>query len=210
MTTSGRIIVLIGTSSAGKSSTARQLQLGLPEPYLLVALDHFYDMFPQDWLGHRRGPGPGFWQETLTDPDGKPRIVTQYGDAGRRMFAGMRASVLALLETGNNVVLDEMPVDESIVPAWRQALAGRAVYWVSVEAPLEVLESRELERHHGRHLGNARGHFGLGLDGEFDLRLDAAALTPEQRAAAVISGAEESGFFSRGIGSGSSRGEAVG
>ncbi|WP_405058688.1 hypothetical protein OG474_38995 [Kribbella sp. NBC_01505] len=193
---SGRLIALIGTSSSGKSSTAQQLQLILPEPYLLVGLDHFYDMFPQDWGGHRRGPGPGFWQETLTDPDGKPRIVTHYGEAGQRMFAGMRAAVLALLDAGNHVILDDMPVDESIVPAWRQALAGRAVYWVSVEAPIEVIEARELERNHGRHLGNARGHLGLGLDGEFDLRLDSAALSAEERAAAVVRAAEAAGFFS--------------
>ncbi|GAB3923646.1 hypothetical protein GCM10029976_014160 [Kribbella albertanoniae] len=206
----GRLIALIGTSSAGKSSTAKQLQLVLPEPYLLVGLDHFYDMFPADWGGHRRGPGPGFWQETLSDPDGKPRIVTHYGDAGRRMFAGMRAAVLALLDAGNHVILDDMPVDESIVPAWRHALEGRAVYWVAVEAPLEVIEARELERNHGRHLGNARGHHGIGLDGHFDLRLDSSVLTPEGRAAAVVKTAEAGGFFSRGCGSGSLRGGAVG
>ncbi|MET7281121.1 AAA family ATPase [Kribbella sp. NPDC005582] len=195
----GRLIALVGTSSAGKSSTAKQLQLVLPEPYLLVGLDHFYDMFPSDWGGHRRGPGPGFWQETVTDPDGKPRIVTHYGEAGRRMFEGMRASVLALLDTGNHVILDEMPVDDSIMPAWREALRERDVYWVAVEAPLEVIEARELERNHGRHLGNARGHHGTGLDGRFDLRLDSAALTPEERAAAVLEG-----LLSRGNGSGSS------
>ncbi|WP_344147639.1 phosphotransferase-like protein [Kribbella yunnanensis] len=207
---SGRLIALIGTSSAGKSSTAKQLQLVLPEPYLLVGLDHFYDMFPSDWGGHRGGPGPGFWQETLTDPDGKPRIVTHYGEAGRRMFEGMRAAVLALLDAGNHVILDEMPVDASIMPAWRRALHGRAVYWISVEAPLEVIEAREPERNHGRHLGNARGHFGLGLEGHFDLRLDSAALTPEERAAAVVAAAEAYGFLSRGRGSGSSLGEAAG
>ncbi|MFK4085373.1 AAA family ATPase [Kribbella sp. NPDC020789] len=210
MTRGGRLIGVVGTSGVGKSSTARRLQLVLEEPYLVVGLDHFYDMFPQDWGGHRRGPGAGFWQETVTDPDGRPRIVTQYGEAGRRMFAGMRAAVVALLDAGNDVILDEMPVDESIMPAWRRALAGRAVYWVSVEAPLEVIEARELERHHGRHLGNARGHFGIGLDGEFDLRLDSAVLSPEERAAAIVRAAEESGFFSGGHGSGSSPGGAAG
>lgn len=65
-----------------------------------------------------------------------------------------------------------------------------------------MIEARELERNHGRHLGNARGHHGIGLDGHFDLRLDSAALTPEERAAAVLEAA--AGFLSRGNGSGSS------
>lgn len=182
----GRLIGLVGTSSAGKSTTARRLQSLLDEPYLVVGLDHFYDMFPSDWSGHRRGPGPGFWQETVTDEDGKPRIVTYYGDAGERLLTGMRAAVVALLDAGNNVILDEMPVNETIMPAWRKAVEGYAVCWVAVRAPLDVIERREDERNLGRHIGNARGHYGYGMDGEFDLVVDAAALSPDERAAAIV------------------------
>ncbi|HZX07643.1 phosphotransferase-like protein [Kribbella sp.] len=181
----GRLIGLVGTSSVGKSTTARALQAILPEPYLVVGLDHFYDMFPSDWGGHRRGPGPGFWQETVTDPDGKPRIITYYGDAGVRMFAGMRAAVVALLDAGNNLILDEMPIDPTIMPAWRRALAAYDVHWIALQAPLEVIEERELNRNHGRHLGNARGHYGHGMEGPFDLTLDTTTLTPEQRATTI-------------------------
>ena len=56
----------------------------------------------------------------------------------------MRAAVVALLDAGNNVILDEM-----------------------------------------RHLGNARGHYGYGMDGPFDLVLDAAILSPTERATAI-------------------------
>ncbi|MGW6276384.1 phosphotransferase-like protein [Kribbella sp. NPDC055071] len=182
---SARLVGLVGTSGVGKSSTARQLQLVLPEPYLVVGLDHFFDMFPQDWGGHRRGPGPGFWQDVVTDPDEKPRIVTHYGEAGRRLLAGMRAAVVALLAAGNNVILDEMPVDETVMPAWRRELAGYDVFWVEFRAPLEVIEAREKLRDHGRHLGNARGHYGFGLDGHFDLVVDSAVLSPDQRATAI-------------------------
>lgn len=183
----GRLIVLVGTSSVGKSSTARRLQHVLTEPYLVVGLDHFFDMFPQDWGGHGRGPGPGFWSEVVTDPDDRPRIVTHYGDAGRRLLSGMRAAVVALLRTGNNVILDEMPVDETIVPAWRRELSdiGVDVCWVALRAPLDVIEAREYEREHGRHLGNARGHYGIGMDCSYDLVLDAAALSPDERAQSI-------------------------
>lgn len=54
-----------------------------------------------------------------------PREVTDYGAAGERLLSGMRAAVVALLDAGNNVILDEMPVDATIMPAWRKALQRR-------------------------------------------------------------------------------------
>lgn len=51
-----RLIVLIGTSSAGKSSTAKQLQLLLPKPYLLVGLAEADGFFSRG-LGSASLPG---------------------------------------------------------------------------------------------------------------------------------------------------------
>jgi chloramphenicol 3-O phosphotransferase len=44
--TSGRIILLNGTSSSGKSSVARALQEVLSEPYLHLGIDTFIAMLP--------------------------------------------------------------------------------------------------------------------------------------------------------------------
>ncbi|TCC38384.1 hypothetical protein E0H92_18310 [Kribbella speibonae] len=68
----------------------------------------------------------------------------------------MRAAVVALLDAGNNVILDEMPVDDTIMTAWRKALAGYDVRWVALQAPLQVIEARELQRRHHRHALIAR------------------------------------------------------
>ena len=38
---SGQVILLNGTSSAGKSTLAKQLQEILPQPYLHTGIDHF-------------------------------------------------------------------------------------------------------------------------------------------------------------------------
>jgi hypothetical protein len=45
----------------------------------------------------------------------------------------------------------------------------------------------------GRHIGNARGHCGYGMDGEFDLVVDAAAHSPDERAAAIVRAVSGSG-----------------
>ena len=113
------MIALVGTSSVGKTSVAEHLQPLLPEPHLVVGVDLFFAMFPHHWAGHPRGPGPGFWYEDVTDPDGGPRARIWYGSAGARLLAGMRAAVRALLDCGNEVILDEMPIDASILPAGR-------------------------------------------------------------------------------------------
>jgi len=182
----GHLVALVGTSSVGKSAAAAELQGRLTEPHLVVGLDHFFSMFPHHWAGHPRGPGPGFWYEDTVDPDGSPRARIRYGDAGRRLLDGQRAAVRALLDAGNDVVLDEMPVDGSILPAWRRELAGHRAWWVRLTAPLDVVEAREAARPHGRHPGNARGHLDV-LDGEaFDLTVDTTARTPAEVADAVL------------------------
>ena len=89
---SGRLIAIVGTSSVGKSLASARLQEILPDPYLTVGIDHFLNMFPQQWAGQPRGPGPGMWYEDSTDSDGAPRARIRYGQAGRQLLAGMQAS----------------------------------------------------------------------------------------------------------------------
>lgn len=172
------VIALVGTSSVGKTSVAEQLQLLLPEPHLVVGIDNFLNMFPHHWAGHPRGPGPGMWYEDSTDPDGSPRARIRYGAAGERLLRGMRVAVRAMLDSGNQIILDEMPLDESILPAWREELAGYRTSWVRLHAPLAVVEAREAARTRGQHLGNARGHFLIGADEQYDVHLDVAAASP--------------------------------
>lgn len=185
MTVVGHLTALVGTSSAGKSSVAKELQLLLPEPHLVVGLDHFFSMFPHHWAEHPRGPGPGFWYEDSADADGRLMAQIRYGDAGQRLLVGMRAAVRALLDCGNNVILDEMPIDNTILPAWRPELAAYRVFWVLLTAPLQIVEARETQRHQGQHLGNARGHFDIAAAEHLDLHIDTSSTGPHQAAADI-------------------------
>ncbi|MDN5767429.1 MAG: hypothetical protein L0H96_26310 [Humibacillus sp.] len=182
----GSAIILVGVSSVGKTSVSEQLQLALREPYLHVGLDHFFSMFPYEWRDHPLRPGPGFWVEEAFDADGAPRARIYYGEAGARLLTGMRAAVNALLATGNNVILDEMPIDDSIVPAWRRDLRASSTFWVRLTASLPVLEERERARTKGRQLGNSRGHFDV-LAGEgWDLVIETDDLTPSETATRIV------------------------
>ena len=178
----GTAIVLVGVSSVGKTSVAEHLQLALREPYLHVGLDHFFSMFPYEWRAHPRRPGPGFWVEESRDADGSPRARIYYGEVGERLLTGMRAAVNALLATGNNVILDAMPVEDSIMPAWRRDPRAASTFWVRLTASLAALEKREQARTKGRQLGNARGHFDVMVGGDWDLIVDTDDLTPSETA----------------------------
>lgn len=182
----GNAIVLIGVSSVGKTSVSEHLQLALGQPYLHVGIDHFFSMFPYEWLDHPRQPGPGFWVEKATDADGAPRARIRYGEDGAKLLAGMRAAVNSLLASGNNVILDEMPIDDSIVPAWRRELHAESVLWVHLTASLPTLEERELARTKGRVLGNARGHLDVAVGRGWDLVIDTGQSSPAMTAATIV------------------------
>lgn len=141
---------------------------------------------PNCWRDHPRQPGSGFWVDQSVDADGSPRARIRYGEAGFTLLAGMRAAVNALLATGNNVIIDEMPVDESIVPAWRRELRATSSLWVRLTASLPTLEQRERSRTQGQQLGNARGHLNVPVGDRWDLVLDTDHLSPTQSAARIL------------------------
>lgn len=189
---SGNVIAIVGVSSVGKTSVSEQLQLALREPYLHVGIDHFFSMFPYEWCDHPRQPGPGFWVDRDIDADGSQRTRINYGEAGARLLTGMRSAVNALLATDNNVILDEMPIDDSIVPAWRRDLRASRAFWVRLTASLPVLEERERGRTKGQQLGNARGHFGVRVGDEWDLVIDTDELSPPETASRIVKAWEQS------------------
>ncbi|HEY6541832.1 MAG TPA: hypothetical protein VIZ18_12880 [Ktedonobacteraceae bacterium] len=49
------ILLLVGTSSAGKSTLAGYLQDGLPDHYLLIGLDDIFRMVSRRWGGEFGG-----------------------------------------------------------------------------------------------------------------------------------------------------------
>lgn len=186
----GQAIVLTGTSGAGKSSTATELQKVLPEPFLALGLDTFFGTLPHRWTSEGKSSAEGFSYIRDTDHEGRTRLRIGYGPVGARLLAGMRRAVASLLSEGNNVIVDEMPIDTTVVPAWRTALAGHRVLWVCVSAPLAVLESREAERFPEKFRGLSRGHYDICDSEDFDLVLDSSELGPQERAERVAAALE--------------------
>jgi chloramphenicol 3-O phosphotransferase len=174
----GRVILLHGTSSSGKTTIARAVQRRSDEPWLRLRIDVFWSAVHERWFEHGERAAEGFlWTETS-------RIVP--GPVGQRIAAAMRAAVRAVARSGVDVIADDVFIDPSWADAWRDELAGVETLWVGVMAPLPVLEDRERARGN-RILGEARAQADVIHRGvAYDVVIDTAQVDPDGCATLIL------------------------
>ncbi len=122
----GRIIVLNGTSSAGKTALAAELQRSAPELQLLhVQLDAFRAMEP-----------PGYWS---ADYKQQASLRTE------ALCRAINHSVAQYARFGQNVILDHVLTPKAC-RLLMEDLAGYQVLLVKIGCSLKQLELREARR----------------------------------------------------------------
>ena len=170
----GRVIVLNGASSSGKTSVARALQDRLPDTWVLLGIDTFITALPWRLYGTADG-------HTI-NPDGTIDLGPEWHLARDRW----RRAVGALVRLGADVILDEVFTEGAEDQArWRDALEGLEVTWVAVRCAPDVAEARELARG-DRSVGLARHQSAtvhVGID--YDLEVDTTSAPPEDVATQV-------------------------
>lgn len=161
---SSDVILLNGTSSAGKTSLSRALQQRAGVPLLHASLDTFTDMY--------------LWSAI---PDSTVRKVCH--TAGVDNFH----RALALFAAGPHaLVVDHL----LLMPAWheatRAALASRRVHFIGVRCPLAVIEAREKARP-DRAPGLATRQFAhIHENQTYDFAIDTSLETPESAADKIL------------------------
>lgn len=176
---SGRVIILNGVSSAGKTTLAKAIQKYSADIWLHIAVDAFVAMLPDGCEFDR-----DWFPVTQVDHGGKhlPRIGN--GPDGEGLLAQMRQLVERAAEADFNLVVDEI-ADRSIITDYRNRLGGSCLV-VKVHAPLPELERRERERG-DRLIGLAREQTSHLHDGvEYDLELDTHTQNPDALARRVL------------------------
>src|SRR4051794_16076598 len=103
MNATARIILLNGVGSAGKTSIAKALQSIAADPFLHVQMDTFMAMLPEAWQEHPEA----FGFETVQE-NGRPSVVITTGPVGERTLRGMRRTIVAMAEEGNDLIVDEV------------------------------------------------------------------------------------------------------
>lgn len=185
----GRVILLNGTSSSGKTTLARAIQDESDTPFVYWGIDTLFGLIPPNWGGGRDGPlsRDGFWYDrTRNAEDGHPIVVIRYGPVGRRMLHSACVAAAVFAHGGDNLVIDEMLLTPDLLPVWMAALTGLDVQLVAVTCPLEVAERREQGRRNPA--GLARGHFHTVHDHgyTYDTIVDTTTGTPATLARTVL------------------------
>ncbi len=162
----GRVILLHGASSAGKSSIARAAQERLDTPFLHLSIDHLRESGVLPLA--RFGNGDFAW------PDHREAF-----------FRGFHAALPAFAGAGNDLLVEHIVETPAWLGALVQLLGAFDVFFVSVDCPLAELERRERQRG-DRPAGEARRDFeSLSLDARYDLELD-GTVPPEDNAERLI------------------------
>ena len=172
----GKVILLNGTSSAGKTSVAIALQRQLVDHYVLLGIDHFLSALPPDL--HDSAEGVCF----VDDQDG---VRLQLGPAGAKLERAFHRAVRAVADAGLNVIVDDVLFEPWLLEDWRGVLAGIDVTLVGVHCPITEAERREAARA-DRRVGQARGQHGVvHLNCAYNIEVDTMALDPEQAATEI-------------------------
>jgi chloramphenicol 3-O phosphotransferase len=184
----GRVIVLNGMTSAGKSTLARTLQRKLAasgEPWIVIALDDVFARVPADWfqIGDHVGPHAEAGMIFAMVDGG---IVRRVGPFGRTILAGYRAAVAGMARAGLDVIVDEVLLSAEDWDGWQVELAGLSVRWVAVELALEIAVRRERDRG-DRVIGMAAAQFDVVHSfATYDVRVDTGVLSPEEAADVIL------------------------
>lgn len=130
-------------------------------------------MLPEKMFGH----SDGIIFKNIQS-DGDPSIEIKMGVAVDKMLRGMRRSVAALADEGNDLIVDDVMLEVHEQQFYYKVLAQHDVSFVGLFAPLEVLEKREKERG-DRLIGLARWQINRVHDGfSYDLKIDTSGATP--------------------------------
>ena len=168
----GKVVILNGASSSGKTSILRAFQDMMPQPFLDMGIDRFIWMMPSRYLERP------LWDDVL----GK---AVSAGKSGHRLISAMQHAIATVASLDNHVIADHVLID----PAWVKELVSlfsdQPAYLIGVQCPLEVLEQRERERKN-RTLGQARAQFEvIHKNCDYDLTVDSSCSSPEECAAQI-------------------------
>lgn len=184
------LIVLNGTSSAGKTTLATSLQARCSTPLQVSGVDTFLALQPESMFAP---PGSVTPTEGFTfcavEVDGLPAWTVRPGTAGEALMRAVHAYWAACAAEGIPQIIDHVLLSEGMALDLRDRLSPYDPLLVGVRCPLGVVDQRERERGdrlvgQGRGIG-ARVHDHL----TYDVQVDTSLLSPDEAADVVLAAA---------------------
>ncbi|MEM7113535.1 MAG: AAA family ATPase [Chloroflexota bacterium] len=155
----GKVILLNGTSSSGKSTLAKALQEALDEPFLHVDGDFFWQLYPERFFAAKSD--------------------AEYQPWRRQFLPACYRTIATFADDGLNVIVDEVLTKPMTLTWLQKALADIDVVFVGLHCNLIELERRERLRGN-RKLGLARFQFpNIHIHGSYDIEVHTDVDNPQ-------------------------------
>ena len=202
----GKVILISGLTSCGKSSTSLALQKLLAqknEPFIILGMDDFLKSLPQEWIDldasngtkEKKKEGVSFKKVAKTSEEIKEesnssekfypeplthKYVPVIGELVQDLLKALSKAARSFSDQGINVIFEGgLPLYGMKADLWE-----RKPYLFLISCPLHVAEEREFKR--GGFKGLARGMKNLPFEKDVDLIIDSTKASPEQAAQKVI------------------------
>lgn len=159
-TRSGKIILLNGITSAGKTSIvkaiqAKALQEESKNVWLAMGIDKMWTMMPQQYVLCNSKAADGF-KLNFENVGGLPQAYFTYGSFGNKVARSFLQMLRRLVLDGHNLIVDEVLCDIGTLEPHLRAFEGVEVFFVGVKR--DLAEAEEIEALRGdRPDGLARG-----------------------------------------------------
>jgi chloramphenicol 3-O phosphotransferase len=191
---SGRIVVLNGASSTGKTSLANaffDLRAEQDEFWFRSGVDDVLARLSFPWLDVGWPSGAGAHADHgLRIANRAGRTVIEVGPMLRALLHTYQDGVAANARRGVDMLVDEACLDEELMSRWRSVLSGFAVLWVAVRCDVAEMARREACRG-DRPLGLAAAQAEVVHRGAlYDLELDTTVSSTAELASRLARAAD--------------------
>jgi chloramphenicol 3-O phosphotransferase len=163
----GKIILIHGPSSSGKSSIAGELQARIEAPFWHISIDHLRDagILPMARIRSREFPWSG-----LREP----------------FFDGFHHALAAYAGSGNNLIVEHIVETRAWMDDLVRLLSRFDVFFVRIACNVVEMERREIVRG-DRRAGDARRDFETLPVFTYDLELDSTATNAGENVGRLLS-----------------------
>ncbi len=185
----GKIVILNGASSAGKTSLAKAMQKQFADTFLLMGIDMFWMTMPERQLDLTT-VAANFYTWVEEEIDDKPFLRILPGPVLDQIMFARYGAIAVYLNAGFNVIADDVTWSRLWLVEGLKILAPFETYFVGVYADDRVLSHREILRG-DRLTGWARGsqkwvHEHL----TYDIILDSSVIGSQELALKVVAAVE--------------------